>query len=104
MRSSSERLDSCFLVFNYAAEHLTVCKSASKETEWVKSHKRPLTSHDFGLAVNKLWLPVREVALAGVVEDLEEGAFFWGRAGYPLVKSIFKQQIKLRRILEKTVK
>lgn len=35
-----------------------------------------LTSQDFGLAVNELRLPVREVPLAGVVEDLEEGAFF----------------------------
>lgn len=43
---------------------------------WLKSFKRPLTSHDFGLAVNKLRLPVCEVALAGVVEDLEEGTFF----------------------------
>lgn len=74
------------------------------ETGGLKPHKCPLTSHDFRLAVNEFGLPVREVPLAGVVEDLEEGAFFWGCAGYPLVKSIFKQQIKLCGILEKTVK
>jgi hypothetical protein len=41
-----------------------------------KSYKCALTSHNFGLAVNKLRLPVGEVPLTGVVEDLEEGAFF----------------------------
>lgn len=60
-----------------------------------------VSSHDLGLAVNKFWLSVREVPLTGVVEYLEEGAFFGGCAGYPLVKRIFKQQIKLCRILRK---
>lgn len=81
-----------------------LCESESKETGWPKPYKCPLTSHDFGLAVNKLWLPVREVPLAGVVENLEEGAFFWSCAGYPLVKCIFKQQIKFCGILEQTGK
>ena len=51
-------------------------ESESEETGWPKPYECPLTSHEFGLAVNKLGLPVREVPLAGMVEDLEEGAFF----------------------------
>lgn len=58
-----------------------------------------LTSQQFGLTVDKLWLALRAVALAGVVEDLDKGALFAGRASHPLVKGIVKCQVKLWTVL-----
>ena len=74
MLSSSEYPDS-FFAFMLLTPTFS-CESESEETGWPKPYECPLTSHEFGLAVNKFGLPVREVPLAGMVEDLEEGAFF----------------------------
>lgn len=60
-----------------------------------------LTSQQFGLTVDKLWLALRAVALAGVVEDLDKGALLAGRTSHPLVKGIVERQVKLRTVLGK---
>lgn len=62
-----------------------------------------LTPQQFGLAVDELWLPCWAVALAGVVENLDEGALLPRWTSTPLVKGVFKHQVKFWTVLgEKT--
>lgn len=62
-----------------------------------------LTPQQFGLAVDELWLPCWAVALAGVVENLDEGALLPRWTSAPLVKGVFKHQVKFWTVLgEKT--
>lgn len=77
--------------------------------EHVQSHaglKRSdrLTPHQLGLAVDELWFPCRAVALAGVVENLDEGALLSSWTSAPLVKRIFKHQVKLWTVLEENTR
>lgn len=61
-----------------------------------------LTPQQFGLAVDEVWFPCRTVALAGVVEDLDEGALLSSWTGAPLIKRIFKHQVELRAVLKES--
>lgn len=62
-----------------------------------------LTPQQFGLAVDELWLPCWAVALAGVVENLDEGALLPRWTSAPLVKRVFKHQVEFWTVLgEKT--
>lgn len=58
-----------------------------------------LTSQQFGLTVDKLWLPHRAVALAGVMKYLDKGALFSCWTSNPLVKSIIEHQVKFWTVL-----
>ena len=59
------------------------------------------TSHQFGLTVEELGFPGGRVALTGVMEDLDEGAFLPRRAGGPLVEGVVERQVKLGTVLGK---
>lgn len=62
-----------------------------------------LTPQQFGLAVDELGLPCWAVALAGVVENLDEGALLPRWTSAPLVKRVFKHQVEFWTVLgEKT--
>lgn len=67
--------------------------------EWSDS----LTPHQLGLAVDELWFPCRAVALAGVMENLDEGALLSRWTSAPLVKRIFKHQVELGTVLEENI-
>lgn len=58
------------------------------------------TSHQLGLAVDKLRFPGGRVALTGVMEDLDEGALLPRRAGGPLVEGVVEHQVKLGTVLD----
>lgn len=82
---------SFFFGFNYGVECLIFLYiSECMEIGGLKLYKCLFIFYDFWLVVNEFGFFVREVFLVGVVEDLEEGVFFWGCVGYLLVKSIFK--------------
>lgn len=72
------------------------------DVQWEAGLQRSdgLTPQQLGLAVDELRFPRWAVALAGVVEDLDEGALLSSWTGAPLVKRIFKHQVKLWAVLE----
>lgn len=80
-------------------QHSDSAESVSARTMHSETKYFALTSEQFGLTVDKLWFPGRAVALAGVVKNLDKGAFLSSWTRNPLVESIVEQQVKLWTVL-----